>query len=124
MDDNAAIKGLVQDTMSSCYEYFGRLIPCLEKIIEGISDAPENHLLNLSEACDGIAWMTKAFFNTSNYYYIEIDYESVEKTLKNVCDGLKNRDYIFIAETLEYEMLPMLTKWFETLEKDFGDNKK
>ncbi len=110
------------EIIKSCHNYFYRIVPGVEKLAERLKDRPESCISDLMDVCEGIAWLCSAFLGTEDFHSVDVDIELVKRIQSNIGSGLENRDYFYISETLENEMLPMLIQWFEAVDRDFGSD--
>jgi len=109
------------EILQSCYDYFYRLVPGIEKLVESLRQEPEQHLNKLADACEGVLWLASALSHTQDMHDISIDFDYVEKNQRAITDGMENRDYEYVAETLEFEVLPLLQSWFEALDAQYSE---
>ncbi|MBS4535780.1 hypothetical protein GOQ29_09155 [Clostridium sp. D2Q-14] len=106
---------LINDSLNSLNEYLDRLIPGVKKMIKYFSQDKQGEALKLLvEAMEGINWcievvtLTKPTLAT---YNINIDENKINEMLLEFEKALKNEDYIYLNDLLEYEMLDMFTYW-------------
>lgn len=120
MENNINNAEEVNEVLKSCYDYFYRLIPGMERVVKELYENPGENLSDLADACEGVAWLTLALTRMNDLHKIDIDVEYVKKNQANINQGLENRDFSYIAETLEYEVLPMLRNWFDIIDEEYG----
>jgi hypothetical protein len=108
------------EVLQSCYDYFQRLIPGIERLVAGLRHDPESCFKDLSDAFEGISWLALAFIQTHEMHKIEIDTAFIYDTQTAVIDALSGHDYNEVADVLEHRALPMLKGWFETLDQEYG----
>ncbi|MBS4538140.1 hypothetical protein GOQ27_06680 [Clostridium sp. D2Q-11] len=110
MDDN-----IVNESLYSLDKYLDRLIPGIEEIIKCFSEDKEGEALKLLiEAIEGINWCIKVVILTKptlETYDIEVDEKKIKDLLLEFENALKNEDYVYVNDLLEYEMLDLFTYW-------------
>lgn len=76
--------------------------------------------ININTVMEILEWLNdilKAVILTSNVSEIQSD-DSVEKTkncISEITEAITNRDVVYIADVLEYEILPVIEEWRKKL---------
>lgn len=112
---------LVMETFKSAGEYIGKVRHAVEEIVEYIQTGRENiALVRLSELPEAIEWLiqVKQLTETINLKYrIDIDREQLNNLLAQIVEAQANKDFVTIADCLEYEILPAIEKYRGELER-------
>jgi hypothetical protein len=70
-----------------------------------------NNIENLSFWLEDLSVMTEAIIILSKYEMIDFDIMLFNEKLEFLLDKVEEKDYMFIADILEYEVKPLLTYW-------------
>jgi hypothetical protein len=108
------------EVIKTCYDYFYRLIPGIQKIINGLYEQPEHYFKDLTDAFEGVSWLALAFIRTREMHKIDVDTVYIYDAQTAMIDALAAQDYGAVAEVLEHRTLPMIKEWFKTLDQDYG----
>lgn len=109
------------EVLRSCHEYYYRLIPGIERLIDDLKNYNKSSMRDLYDTCEGIAWICSALIMTARYHHVNTDdIEQINSMHKAISEGLENNDLYYIAEVLQNESLPILMNWFEIIDKDLN----
>ncbi|MEO4054179.1 hypothetical protein [Solibacillus sp. CAU 1738] len=103
---------IIKETMESYNEYIKKLIIGCETISEELRNHEQTLLNNIMLLSEGIEWLisvNKKFFELNIGDLI--DSNEIKSFLIEINDGLENKDYLLVADIIEYEMKP----FFESL---------
>ena len=110
------------------YEALNELNSYLARLNKGINDAVEyfrsekedEGIKLLIQIIEGLQWSMEVVFKTKpilEEYGINLDEGQLKELFKELISGLENKDYILIADLLEYEILELIRSWQEGLKK-------
>ncbi len=109
------------ETLHSVYEYLPRLYKGISEIgaLFAGSKYPEGYF-QLQRALEGLSWVIQALSLTKEVQKEEIDTSPLANILKELIEGLENNDPVAIWDLLEYETLPLLEAWDESIQKSLN----
>lgn len=115
---------LVMQTFKSAAEYIARLKNAIGNIAELLQSGRENMALSLLEKLpEGIEWLiqVKQLTGAINLKYgMDVKEDALKNVLTQIVDAQANKDYVTIADCLEYELQPVMEQYEKELERILG----
>ncbi|MDQ0161930.1 hypothetical protein [Aeribacillus alveayuensis] len=112
---------LIYETKKSCEEYLPKLIQACDIISEKIQ-MNDVEWFNIYELfLEGLSWFVSAvqgIKDVSRNELKEIDMKEFNILLKKVEETLSNKDYVTLADLLEYELKEKLNEYLEIIKRD------
>lgn len=104
----------------------------IEKVYIGVQQATESFRIGddtegnktLTQIIDGLNWMTEVLILTRDAQTNSIDIAGIGTILTELIEALENSDSVLIADMLQYEILPILEKWYDEIADILGEHKK
>ncbi len=106
------------ETLQSVYDYLPNLYRGIVEIgtlFAGSEQAKAYY--QLQQALEGLRWVIEALSLTKEAQQEKIDTTLLNKVVEELIEGLENNDPIAICDLLEYETLPLLEAWDQSIEK-------
>ncbi|UGB30433.1 hypothetical protein [Metabacillus sp. B2-18] len=110
---------IVFETIQSLKEYLPRMINGCNEIVEYLQEGNEGTALSqMPDFVEGLQWIFAAINGIQNNGHLqEIELISLKDNFKEVVDSLEMRDYVLLADLLDYEIAPVLKQWQLTINK-------
>lgn len=114
MEDNVVI-----DAINTFYEYTYTLEDSIQSVVEFFRMQRENEGLNLlMKIIEGLDWCVQVITRTKSLfesYEMKIYDESINNKLIDLENAVGNRDFVFAADLLEYELVDIIKYWRECI---------
>ncbi|MDR1727872.1 MAG: hypothetical protein LBT74_08115 [Acidobacteriota bacterium] len=120
------LSGIALESIAGAQGYLDKLAEAVPALAVKFQDAPApEDFASLSSLCEGFLFLNMLLGKLATGYGIDFDRvtvrgASVKENLmkfvgvtKQLIDAQEHRDYILIADTLEYEILPFIPMWKE-----------
>ena len=100
----------VNDLIVSANEYLIQLKPGIQEFCDNIRSNTFQELSIIADICDGIGWIIEAsaLISKEREISLENDTTVLQDVLSDITNALENRDYLFLADMLEYEVIPCI----------------
>lgn len=104
---------------SECVTYLDRVVPTLMDVGAGLRSAPDQELLGkLSSFDEGLGWLIE-FGSKSDIFLPDEETKSefayfvsqVHEGSKQFVQALENKDYVDLADVLEYQFVPAMERF-------------
>lgn len=100
---------LVVEALESVHEYLPNLIQSTEKLAELFRENQEyNALQTMGIYIDGLDWVIGMTHSINQHEVVFSANEAIDEHLQVMNEGLSLRDFVLVADVLEYEVLPFL----------------
>lgn len=118
MDEN---RQLMIETLEEMKNYIPKVLDAITGMVRNFqTDNEQDGIKVFDPFTEGIQWILEALSLTKDLQQelvMDIDITEINNTLKEMLEGWENGDYILISDLLEYEIYPLLKKWYEELQK-------
>jgi hypothetical protein len=118
MDEN---RQLMIETLEEMKNYIPKVLEAINGMVRNFqTDNEQDGIKVFGPFTEGIQWILEALSLTKDLQQesgMDIDITDINNTLKEMLEGWENGDYILISDLLEYEIYPLLKKWYEELQK-------
>lgn len=114
---------LIFETKKSCEEYLPKLIYACDMISQKIQSNDVEWFNTYQLFLDGLSWFISAIQGirkVSENELKEINIEEFVILLKEVEKALFNKDYVMLADLLEYELKEKLDEYLEIIKRDIN----
>lgn len=112
---------IVADTLNTLSEYLVRLDSGIRKAVDSFRSQREGEGLELlMQIIEGVDWCVQVITRTEYLFKnngIDIYNSNINDKLKDLENSLKNEDYVFAADLLEYEMIDVIVNWQDALRR-------
>ena len=107
------------DMCSECVVYLDRVIPTLADIVTSLRSSPDKEVLvKLSHFDEGLGWLIE-FGSRSDMFLVDDETKSefayfvsqVNDGSKEFVGALENKDYVDLADVLEYQFMPAMDRF-------------
>jgi hypothetical protein len=121
----AQLQDLLANNLTNAKEYLGRLILGFQKAADlfRMSNEQEANQYYL-QILDGIDWFSQVVVTIINAQENKLEEKNLEERQKKLTDLVaqmlevnQNRDWVLMADLLEYEMIPFYKDWQEALSR-------
>ncbi len=106
---------LMKETIESANEYIQRVIDGIGGIVYNLQSGREEKALPLcSDLFEGLKWLIECANLTKPLQKdrgIIIDSEEINTILEDITKAFENKDYVLLADLLEYEFMPIISGW-------------
>jgi hypothetical protein len=114
--------GVLQESLLSVTEYLPRMLQAIEEMIGDFRSSDEGKGIGLFlQAIDGLSWIHDISKGQQDYLE-QVEYQVL---LKQLLEALGEKDYVLLADLLEYEITPWLEKYLDysmELLEELGEN--
>ncbi|HBA02686.1 MAG TPA: hypothetical protein DCW51_01170 [Clostridium sp.] len=108
---------LERETLKTANEYMNNLISGVKYSVELLYGGNETEGFSMIPSiCEGIQWITQVLVLTGNKNKDLVDI--LFKKLEEIVESFENKDYILVADLLNYELLQVL----EDIKMDIEEN--
>ncbi len=108
---------LERETLKTANEYMNNLISGVKYSVELLYGGNETEGFSMIPSiCEGIQWITQVLVLTGNKNKDLVDI--LFKKLEEIVESFENKDYILVADLLNYELLQVL----EEIKMDIEEN--
>lgn len=111
-----------KELMETAYSYLNKLFQTFDELIENVENRPEDFGTILVDGLDGMKWLGEALLVTHGIHNYKPDIEFLTEQFSVILEGYENRDFAFIAEVIENELMPLLSEWFDIIEEALEEN--
>lgn len=108
------------DLIASTASYCGKLYVGLGKAVENIRCNNIFEIrVSLPECLEGIQWVIDAIFTIKNITpdADSISLNPIQEILPELLEASENIDYVLMGDLLEYEILPIVDEWGNSLDE-------
>ncbi|MBE6044704.1 MAG: hypothetical protein E7216_10820 [Clostridium thermopalmarium] len=70
---------------------------------------------------DGMEWLSDAMRLTVGIHQQEIHFDEVNSNLLEIVEAFNNEDYILASDLFEYEILPVIHQWKDTIRNSIAN---
>jgi hypothetical protein len=124
--------GVLQESLLSVTEYLPRMLQAIEEMIGDFRSSDEGKGIGLFlQAIDGLSWIHD--ISKGQQDYLEqvagemkgLQVHEYQVLLKQLLEALGEKDYVLLADLLEYEITPWLEKYLDysmELLEELGEN--
>lgn len=70
---------------------------------------------------DGVEWLSDAMRLTVGIHKQEIHFDEVNSNLLEIVEAFNNEDYILVSDLFEYEILPVIHQWKDTIRNSIAN---
>ncbi|WP_206811760.1 hypothetical protein [Paradesulfitobacterium ferrireducens] len=110
------------DVLHTASEYIDRLIEGINQAVNHFQTGQELKGLNLIEPIvEGFQWLTQALDLTQDIHARKIDLVPLNNHFKEIVASFEKEDYVLISDIFQYEVIPVLEEWRETLRLSLGE---
>lgn len=104
---------ILVETMQSLGEYLPRMVNGCREITNNLQVGNEATALSqMPQFVEGLQWIFEAITGIQkNGLLHEIDFGSLQEYFNGVVNSLEIKDYVLLADLLEYEIAPVLEEW-------------
>ena len=118
-----------KDALQKTHKQLAKLIESFDNILEPLRMASVDSLQSgtggalqtTSIGTSQILLVADTMQHTENVHGISINLDFIREQFADIFRALDTHDYPMIADTLEFELMPMLCEWFDELDAIFGD---
>jgi len=105
----------LSEIMDTAVNYLARLISGILPAADEIRFQAGSSAEAVGDITEGLGWLTEAFGVLAANKLIDFmpDEASVMDIINRIGQCLQRFDYIYLADILEYEIYPLLSKWRE-----------
>jgi hypothetical protein len=104
----------------------------IEKVYIGVQQATESFRIGddaegnntLTQIIDGFKWIIEVLTLTRDVQANPIDIDCIGNILSEIIEALENGDSVLIADMLQYEVIPILEKWYDEIASTLGAYKE
>jgi len=110
---------LERETLKTANEYMNNLISGVKHSVELLYGGNETEGFSMIPSiCEGIQWITQVLVLTGNKNKDLVDI--LFKKLEEIVESFENKDYILVADLLNYELLQVLEDIKMDVEENLG----
>jgi phosphopantothenoylcysteine synthetase/decarboxylase len=119
MGVNNMDKELIQNNINFLKEYIPKLIAGIEKEVDLLIKNDETLAFDLFQnIAEGLEWTIRSISSLENFGYInDLKLDEMNKVLHEVEESFQKKDFVLLADLLEYEVAEILVYWQEKLKK-------
>jgi hypothetical protein len=112
---------LIEDTMASAKEYTPRLIGAFAECTKLLRTGNIGEAGSLfSDAVQGVQWTFDVWRNLASFHPgpspVHELYEQSKNVIPQLFQAWDSRDYVLLADVVEYEWIPLLQYWLQVTE--------
>lgn len=100
------------EALKDTLQYMEKVKAAAQTIIDYIDNGQSEKVFGiLAQMSEGIEWLLSVFELTSDIQVQKIDTKNMHHIISNMVQGLENKDYILLRDTVEYEFIEQLQDW-------------
>lgn len=104
---------ILRETIESLIEYIPKMINGCQNTVENLQGGNEAVAVQLlPDIVEGLEWILQALSGLrDNGKFLNIELSSLTKHFHEMVNALELRDYVLLADLLDYEIVPVLEDW-------------
>jgi len=115
-----------KDALRKTYKQLSTLIDSFDEILEPLrmagADSPQTGARKtITAGTSQILFIADTMQHTADVHGLDISLDFIREQFAEIAAVLDAPDYPTAADTLEFELMPMLCEWFDELDAIFGD---
>jgi hypothetical protein len=114
---------LIQNNINFLKEYIPKLIAGIEKEVDLLIKNDETLAFDLFQnIAEGLEWTIRSISSIENFGYInDLKLDEMNKVLHEMEESFQKKDFVLLADLLQYEVAEILVCWQEKLKNIDGE---
>lgn len=117
-DENTVYNDDVYEALTTAYSYINRLKDGILKhiyMLRGGYEGDRENAMRLAQIIEGIVWVSDVIRATDYNNTEESGIKAINEKIENIVNSFEVGDYIYICDTFEYEIMPILSNWYDRI---------
>ncbi len=116
-----SLENQTNEIFESLKEYLTRFLNGLNDIVKWLHQGEDLKALgNMLYVVEGLEWISEVMILTKTVHGIDIELNKINLTLLELNEALLDKDTIFIADILEYEIKPLIQEWNNMINSSYN----
>jgi hypothetical protein len=111
-----------KEVLNTAYTYMEKLISGINAAVELFRAGNEYDALEyMKYIIEGLQWEIEVLALTRSEIVQDLNPDEINGFLTEMVNALENTDYVLLADLMEYEIMPILEKWYNALKITIGE---